>query len=181
MPRQAAPSTHLVANVRAYYGLDQQELAAYLGISRVMVGHLEAGRRALSAEVYERLLPLAHQRPDAGAPDELTAAELAAEMVAPAPGPLEARRDYCTWQAAWLRRELRPLVQRAAYVRRWRLALPALLADLPADADPTTRQWLLARPTALTPAEVARYHLLRRQAEALETEADTLTDFLASS
>ncbi|MDB5268869.1 MAG: hypothetical protein JWP58_1909, partial [Hymenobacter sp.] len=42
-------------------------------------------------------------------------------------------------------------------------------------------RWLEQRPTALAPAEAARYHLLRLQAEALETEAAALAALLAGA
>lgn len=63
MPRKSIPSTTLVQAVRRYFGLEQQELAAYLGIGRAMVGHLESGRRSLSATLLLRLNPLALHLP----------------------------------------------------------------------------------------------------------------------
>ncbi|MDB5268251.1 MAG: hypothetical protein JWP58_1291, partial [Hymenobacter sp.] len=39
-------------------------------------------------------------------------------------------------------------------------------------------RWLAERPTALSPTESARYHLLRLQAEALENEAAALARLL---
>ncbi|GAA3997783.1 hypothetical protein GCM10022408_05670 [Hymenobacter fastidiosus] len=57
----------LPAQVRKYFGLDQQELADYLGTSRPLLAHLEAGRRALASRVLLRLNSLAALLP-AGAP-----------------------------------------------------------------------------------------------------------------
>ncbi|WP_022822904.1 helix-turn-helix transcriptional regulator [Hymenobacter norwichensis] len=59
MPRRSIPSTTLLAQVRKYYGLDQQELADYLRISRPYVADIEAGRRSLTSKILLRLNPLA--------------------------------------------------------------------------------------------------------------------------
>ncbi|WP_345056923.1 hypothetical protein [Hymenobacter glaciei] len=113
---------------------------------------------------------------------------------APAAGPLDARRDYCVWRASNLRYELHALNQRATVAYRWQQALPALLATLPpAVSDPAlpsdaASDWarfsyprLLAQQCAdaFTPDDAAQHHLLRLQAEALETEAAALATLLA--
>ncbi|MBC8083636.1 MAG: helix-turn-helix transcriptional regulator [Hymenobacter sp.] len=196
MARRAAPSSTLMAAVRAYFGLGQEELAHYLGVSRGLVAHVETGRRQLSPAVYERLLPLALLVPDAPHPP-VPDAELPATAPAPTPGPLDARRDYCAWKANQLRRELRAFTTRATHARHWQQALPVLLAALPSTdlvaglppaTDPVaqqvwlqawrTRQWLQSQPTGLSAADVAEWHLLRLRAEALETEAAALTALL---
>jgi len=89
---------HLFANVRRYFGLDKQQLARYLGVSLGQVSHIEAGRRALTGKVLLQLNPLALLVP-ATLPPPLSEAELAEVATSPAPGPLEARRDYCIWKA----------------------------------------------------------------------------------
>lgn len=174
MPRRALPSTSLVRAVRRYFGLLQSELAAYLGISPELVKHIEAGRRSLSSAVLLRLSSLARLVPDALPP--LPAA--LAEVPAPAAGPLAARRDYCLHKARRLRRELGQLLEQATYASRWHHALPTLLADA-STAAPRTQAWLLRRPATTEADEAARYHLLRLQAEALETEAAALAALLA--
>lgn len=161
MPRKSIPSTTLVQAVRRYFGLGQQELATYLGVTRAQVAHLEAGRRALSSALLLRLNPLAsHLPPTADTPP------VALPPTAPRPEAkdLDGRRCQCLYRAARLRRELAGLLQAATHAARWAAAQPTA----PAHAD------------ALTPAAVARYHLRRLQAEALETEAAALAALLTA-
>lgn len=112
MPRSAKFSTAPSAQVRRHFGLDQATLADYLGMGAGMVGHLEAGRKALSLLATQRLLPLLQALPAPGAP---TAApdedDPAAHLAPPDAAPLAARLDYCQHHAARLRRELRALTQ----------------------------------------------------------------------
>ncbi|TGE20116.1 helix-turn-helix domain-containing protein [Hymenobacter elongatus] len=190
MPRKSIPSTTLIAQVRKYFGLDQQELAAYLGISRPYVADIEAGRRVLTGRVLLRLNPLAVLLP-AEAPARPAAP---APEVAPPGSPDEAllteRLRACRHQAGKLRRELGKLAAIHAQARRWQAVLPGLLAapglpavlTTPAEAA-HTRQWLLERQqqahaTLHHAPDVARYHLLRLRAEALETEAAALAALL---
>lgn len=75
MPRQSIPSAMLLAQVRRYFDLEQQELGAYLGISWQLVKHIEAGHRTLTSRV---LLPAEDLAP-------LSETELAATAAPPAP------------------------------------------------------------------------------------------------
>ncbi len=188
MGRRAIPSTTLTADVRRYFGISQADMAGFLGISQGQLANIEAGRRGLSAEALLRLNPLAALLPETPLPIAPLAAPLPLPT-APTPGPLEARRDYCQWRAHNLRYELRALLPRAEVARRWRAALPALLAALPPAApDPAPpgdwsrltypRELAQAWATAFTPDDAARHHLLRLQAEALETEAAALAVLL---
>ncbi|MBC7449250.1 MAG: helix-turn-helix transcriptional regulator [Hymenobacteraceae bacterium] len=191
-----------MATIRTYFGLEQRELATWLGVTAAYLGHVEAGRRPLSAGVYERMLPLALQLPevplppDYGAPAKLTLlTDLPASTPTPDHGVLESRRAECGRQANRLRRRLLPLEQRAQYAARWALALPVLLAAVPAPDTPVPpatdpaaldawlrlhrlRDWLRQRAAPLDPAAVAEWHLLRLRAEALETEAASLDQLL---
>jgi hypothetical protein len=161
------------------------------------MSRLETGQRAFAPDVAGLVDDLFQLLPTAE-PLALTAAELAALTATPARAPLEARLDYCRHHARRLRRALRPLEAQVAHAAHWRAALPALRAALPPDPSgdeppPTPAgvgrwtaflvwyrwRWLEQRPTALSPAESARYHLLRLQAEALETEAAALEGLLA--
>jgi len=188
MPRRAHFSDTLPALVRRYFGLQQAELADYLGVSPELVKHLEAGRRSLSAVVLARLLPLARLVPAGPLAPEAVPAP-AAPPGQPAAGPLAARLDYCQHHARRLREALRPLLARATYAQRWQQVLPTLLAEAPAAGpsapDPEgrarrAREWLQSQPTTLSAGELARYHLLRLQAEALEAEATALAALLAA-
>ncbi|TGE16450.1 helix-turn-helix domain-containing protein [Hymenobacter elongatus] len=184
--------------MRRHFGMDQQELAHYLGITQAMGSQAEAGRRGLGAAARQAPETLAaHLPPTPAAPVAPPAAVPTAppllRLAAPETAPLAARLDYCQHHARRLRRLLRPLEAQAATAARWHAARPALLATLPPAPEPTDtlseatgpgdwaaylrwyrRHWLLARPTALPPAASARYHLLRLQAEALETAAAAL-------
>ena len=175
-----------LAVLRQYLGLPQQQLADFLGISRSLLANLEANRRSMSQAVHERAAPLLALLPE-GALLMVLAAPVPppALPAAPAPGPLEARRDYCVWRAANLRYELRALHGRAAVALRWQQALPALQAALPPAAPDPAPPGEWARLTyprllveqcaeAFTPDDAARCHLLRLRAEALETEAAAL-------
>lgn len=180
-----------LAILRQYLGLPQQELAGFLGISRSLLANLEANRRSMSRAVDERAAPLLALLPESALHIVLAAPTPPATLpAAPAPGPLEARRDFCVWRAANLRYELRDLNTRAAVGQRCQQALPTLLAALPPAApDPTPpgdwsrftypRQLVQQWATAFTPDDAARHHLLRLQAEGFETEAAALAALLA--
>ena len=191
MARPANYSNSRLARVCRYYGLTRQELAALLGIAPSLVSLIEAGRRALTAEVSERLAPFL-------AP--LEAAEAAPgppETEAPPPGsfdpgPLEKRRSACLHEAHNLRWQLRALPGQAAVAAHWAAALPTLLATLPpppaAAEAPATREavrlryvhsWLATVPLALPPDVLAQWHLAHQRALALEAEAAALAALLA--
>ncbi|MBO2008140.1 helix-turn-helix domain-containing protein [Hymenobacter negativus] len=175
MARKSIPSTTLVQTVRHYFGLQQSELAAYLGVTAAFIGHLEAGRKVLPSQVLLRLAPLAAWLP---APDAPASPAAPVPEALPDPEPLKARCDFCQYRAANLRRRLRPLEVHAAQARRWQQVLPALLAA----ADARTRPWLLRRQEQaareLGPEAVAERLVLRLQAEAFETEAAALATLL---
>jgi transcriptional regulator with XRE-family HTH domain len=193
MPRRANPSDSSLAAVRQYFGIDQQEMARYLGLSAPSVSQIEAGRQGRSAEVLRLLDPLVAALPPTATEDTPAPADLGL----PERAPLEARLDYCRHHAARLRRELRPLEAQAVVAGHWRAAQPAILATLPPDPGGTEPpalpagparwlaylgwyrwRWLLSRPLALPPDLSTRYHLLRLRAEALETEAAALAALL---
>jgi transcriptional regulator with XRE-family HTH domain len=187
MGRRAIPSNSLLADVRRHFGISQAGMAGFLGISQGQLANIEAGRRGLSTAALLRLNPLAALMPETSSEEPL--AEALPLPVAPTATPLEARRDFCAWKARNLRYELRGLLPRVVVARRWQTALPALLAALPPAApDPAPpgdwsrltypRELAQLWATAFTPDDAARYHLLRLQAEALETEAAALAKLL---
>jgi transcriptional regulator with XRE-family HTH domain len=188
MPRESRHITTPLGRVRAYYGLTQPELAQYLGITLSLANHLEAGRRAPSALVLERLSPLAaHMLPEA------------ADVPLPTAPP--AGRPARPWPFAKAPRRLpargvQPALATAPAARAGpqggAQALPGLRAALPpaeADAPPPTaslearreairlryvREFLEVQATALDPEALSRWHLLHLRAEALEAEAAAL-------
>lgn len=187
MPRTAPESFTLLARVRRHFGLQQRELAALLGISNALVHQIEAGRRALTREVGERLAPFL-------AALEAAAPELLPEAPPPGsfdPGPLEKRRAACLHEARNLRYRLRELPTQARQATHWARARPGLLAALPPPPPegmaPATREearlryvhsWLATVPLALPPEALAEWHLLHQRALALEAEAAALAALL---
>ena len=203
MPRTVRPSELPVGAVRRYFGLDQQTLAQYLGVSAGLLSQLESGKRTLTYAVEQRLQPLVALLPPPGSPPEAGAPAAPPVPAAGTPeaAPLARRLAECRHQAANLRYALADLAAPLTYAARWAAARPGLLAALPAptpadlaDAPPDSaapggrvafgrwfaRQWLLARPVALPPATAARYHLLRLRADALDYEAAVLAALLAT-
>ena len=192
MGRPASSSTSLLAQLRYYYGLRQQELASLLGISPTLANLLERGRRAPSGAVFERLAPFLAV---------MAAAPVLPEPVAPpdtpppgpiAPGPLERRRRACLYEAHNLRWQLRHLPEQTAVAARCAKAMPRLRAALPPPPPegeaPTTQEavrlryvhsWLETVPLTLAPEELTHWHLLHQRALALEAEAAALAALLA--
>ena len=175
MSRFTRPATDpytALAAVRQHFGLSQQDMAGWLGVSPAQASHLETGRRALPPEAAEALAPLLRQVPAPSAPAapalRLASVAPAAPTLALAPpeaAPLEARLDYCQHHARRLRRLMRPLEAEAALAAHWAAALPTLRAALPPDPGPShepdaatnwpawlawhRHRWLAQRPTAL--------------------------------
>lgn len=184
--RRSIPIDTPVGAVRQYFGLTQQQLAMFLDISKAFICHLETGRRDLSQALRLRLLTLSRHLPPAATIGPPGDEPLPATAPAPAAGSLEHRRKECLAKAAALRLELMPLTARAVYASRWQQVLPAILAEhalLTAPAEQgwagVLRPWLEGFARRFRPADTARHHLLRLQAEALETEAAALAELLA--
>ena len=177
MGRRAISSTTVVRAVRQHFNLTLEELAGYLRVSMGLVSHLEAGRRRMSTEIVQRLLPLLQALPPpAASPDP---DDPATYLAPPDAAPLAARLDYCQHHARQLRRELTAITQKIETARRWQQALPPLLAQA---ADERARAWLLRRQEQaaadLNGDTAARYHLLRLRLAALEAEAAGLAALL---
>ena len=191
MARRSRPSTNVLARVRAWFGLDQEALALYLGASPALVGSIETGRRALTAEIFTALRPLVQHLPPAEAPATAPVAALPPGPPGPNAAELDFRRRVCQQQAARLGRELAALEARAHVAARWAQALPALrqaaaeAAGPPDPANPDRGAWLAdwltrqARP--LPPAAATRWHLLRARAVALTAEAAALAEGAAEA
>ncbi len=193
MPRGYIRLRSQTSRLRTYFGIEQEELAMYLGVSRAMVSHLDAGQKLPSLRLAEQLAPLLLHVPAGLLAQVIELPAAAAEPVpatpAPAAAPLEARLDDCTHTAWMLRLRLRRLVRKGRYVARWQAALPALLAALPPADTPEldsgldyrwARHWFNMRARPLTPTEIAEWHLLRVRADALEAEAAALTVIIAA-
>ena len=181
------PTDPLLTRLRRYFGLSQEGLARYLGVSGPQLSRLETGQRAFASDVAGQVDALLQLLPATPPP-----ADAPADLAPPERAPLIDRLDYCQHHARRPRRALRPLVAEAAHAARWRAALPTLRAALPPDPggnEPPAPvgpgrwavflvwyrwRWLAECPTALPPGPAARYHLLRLQAEAFETEAAAL-------
>lgn len=183
MARRAAASTNVLARIRAWFGLSQDELGLYLGVSSSLVRGIESSRRTLSQQVTGGTLALARYLPT---PVTLVEAPLPAALPAGTPAPdaaaLDVRRRGCLQRAAKLREQAEQLTRQAHYAHRWAQALPVLLLPL-ADAPPTDRttwltDWLQRRARPLSMEEATRWHLLHAQARALEAEAATLASLL---
>ncbi len=186
MPRRAQYSASLVARVRLWFGLQQDEVALLLGVSPSMVRHFEAHRRALSAEVLATLRPLVQQLPpeaerlSSRAP--IPAADPAPVPLAPppalAPGTplpkaatLDLRRRACLLAAARLRDQAAAVAQQATVAARWAAALPTLLATLPALASSASAD--TAAPSAAFDCTAWLREWLTQRAQPLPVEAAT--------
>ncbi|PJJ60373.1 helix-turn-helix domain-containing protein [Hymenobacter chitinivorans] len=202
MARRARNRTTLVFRVRTWFGLQQDELALYLGVSKATVQSMESQRVGIGPAVSGPLLLLLAQLP----PPVPATAETAAMPLPPPPtelvpnsaeppeaAELDFRRRVCLYQAAGLKDQADKLALQAATRARWAQALPALLAAYPA---PTTEEvaadddalrhhawllsWLHFRARPLPAADVTRWHLLQARIAALETEAAALAATLAT-
>lgn len=179
MARRAAPSQHILARIRDWFGLRQDELALYLAVSPPLVNSIESGRRTLTSSVALAMLPLARHLP--AAPTVVPDTALPPGTPAPDAAELDYRRRVCLQRAARLRAEAAQLARQAHHAQRWAQALPQLLAPEPLPAalapppDPERTTWLTGwlhrRARPLPPEAVTRWHLLQAQAHAYETEA----------
>ncbi|MGI4870394.1 MAG: helix-turn-helix domain-containing protein [Janthinobacterium lividum] len=194
MPRRARPSLQLLARVRAWFGLRQDELALFLQVSPALVQRLESGQRTLTTAVAQALLPLLPHLPPEGQllPDPDHDSVLPALPLAALPelAALDFQRRQCQQRAARLHAQAAALARQAHTAGRWAQALPALLAAVPAASSlaPTAeddraawlRGWLGRRARPLPTEEATRYYLLRARATALDAEAVALAEFLAA-
>ncbi|GAA4028983.1 hypothetical protein GCM10022409_11370 [Hymenobacter glaciei] len=186
MARRSHISTNLLVRVRAWFGLDQEALALYLGASPSLVRSIESGRRALTTDVLMALRPLLPHLPpaEAAAPSPATPPP---GLPVPDAAELDFRRRVCEQQAAKLGRELAAIEGRARVAARWAQALPKLLQaaseSIPAPDNPERPAWLAdwltrqARP--LPPEAATRGHLLRARLAGLTAELAALAAAVA--
>ncbi|UOQ72150.1 helix-turn-helix domain-containing protein [Hymenobacter cellulosilyticus] len=160
----------LLLVVRTYYGLAQQELADFLGVSRGLVALVETGRRTLPPPAEVRLALLsAHVSREATCP--------ASSLPAPAWEPLQLHQRKCLRQAQGLRQELAQRQTQTAQYQRRLQTLPALYqALLPTTPDGAeTKLWLQKIETqarhGLVECGPAAQALLTVRIAALEFEA----------
>jgi len=187
MPRRAPDSQNLIARLRAWFGLRQEDVAFYAGVSPELVQAAERGRRSLTRNLLLGLLPLLQQLPpppEPPVPAPPAPPTLAPGTSAPDAATLDFRRRVCRQQAGRLRTQAGKLAARALVAEHWAQALPALLAAYPAPVNPTDPDDTLlhagiirrlhhhARP--LPAEDVTRWHLLQARIVALEAEAAAL-------
>ncbi|SHJ10145.1 hypothetical protein SAMN02745146_2287 [Hymenobacter daecheongensis DSM 21074] len=181
MPRRSRTATNLLVRLRTWFGLDQEALALYLGASPALIRSIETGRRTLTTNLLQALLPLMQQLPPADVP----AAPLPPGMPAPEAAELDFRRRVCQQQLARFGRELAALEERGRVAGHWAQALPALqqeaAASAPATAAEAERQawlsgWLTRQARPLPPEASTRWHLLRARVAALTAELATLAE-----
>jgi transcriptional regulator with XRE-family HTH domain len=182
-------SNTLSANVRTYFGLRQDDIAEYAGISRSQVAQAEGGRCDYGPRAWLRLLPLVMQAPP---PIGIGPEEEAPEVESDLDGDLlHQRLRTCEHEAVLLRRTLARHEQPRLYAQRWLRALPLLLAELPADpaADDRyqrrSRRWLSYHSAkmhdVLDALPSTELRLLTLRLHYLEDEAATLRQWLAGT
>ena len=200
------PSSTLEAAVRAHFGLTQEELGRYLGVSERQVGNLEAGRRVASAALILRLERLVHLLPPplgagVAAPifeelvlPEAPAAAMLAEALPPfealAAAPLRVRQRQVSAQITKLREVLHRESRRASVLarRQWGLAgLQAALLGARVDAVERAHiaRWLRTLATDVAaatpnPVALAERALIVARLLALEVEAAAVVRLLAA-
>ncbi|SHK56612.1 helix-turn-helix domain-containing protein [Hymenobacter psychrotolerans] len=181
MPRRARPSTHVIARLRDWFGLTQDELALYLGLSAPLVRDWETRRRPLTPAAVAALQPLLACLPPP-APDSATPPPTTSPSTTPPPeaGALRFRARQCRQQAAGLQAQAGRLQRQAVVAARWAEALPGLLAaPAPEPAHAAWQaDWLRRRARPLPPEAATRWHLLTARAAALLLEAATLEALL---
>ncbi|MCB2407424.1 helix-turn-helix transcriptional regulator [Hymenobacter lucidus] len=165
------PAEPVVIRVRTYFGLSQQELARFLGVSRALVALVETGRRTLPAEAATRLAIL-----DSGISEEAATPVEVSRSALATWEPLQLHQRKCLRQASGLRQELLQLQTQAAQYQRRLQALPLLsqaLGQFPADAE--LQAWLEQLATearyGLFDCGTAAQTLLTVRITALEFEA----------
>ncbi|TGE25657.1 XRE family transcriptional regulator [Hymenobacter aquaticus] len=186
MARRSRSSTNVLVRLRTWFGLDQEALALYLGVSPGLIRSIETGRRALTADIFLALRPLVLHLPPPEAPAPVPAEGPPPGLPAPEAEELAFRRQVCAVQLAKLGRELAAIEARARVAARWAQALPALRQAaieahaIPDPDNPDRGSWLLgwlerqARP--LPAQDATRWHLLRARLAALRAEVAALDD-----
>lgn len=185
MPQKAIPSATLLATIRNYLGLSQVQLAAYLGISRGQVAHVEAGRRLLHGKAKLRLHQLMQLLPLVDV--ALNPDPIRAPQISPDTGMLRRRLAWCSRQAAAIHGELEQLQVQVIQAHRWQQLRAAWLSSNPSGADEEAHtiyqqqlltDWTAAAEEALRPKAAAKQTLLSLRIRSLEAEARALREIL---
>lgn len=190
MPRRATYSSHLIARIRAWFGLRQDQMAQFLDVSADVVRAWESGRSLMPAEARRAVDPLRQQVPLTASVIDgyafMEPAEQAAATIFDV-AEIDFRRYECEVLAFRARYEAERLEWRLWVAQRWEQALPLLLELhlAPADADAETverlawrTRWLRRQARPLDPKIATRWHLLRARATGLEAQAAALAALL---
>lgn len=171
----ASSLAQLLRTVRTRFGLSQEQLAPWLGVSGRLISYAEKGARKLPANALAQLTRLATLLPaDPAAPVDEPAFAEAVDLA-----PLHTRVADCRYEALTIRRELARQAERAA---EYFLQLAAVAALLPSAANDGERLWLELRQLEATRGQRAsgstKQVLLRARLAALEAEVAWLAQHL---
>lgn len=170
--------------LRAQFGLTQQQMAAWLGVPRASLALAERGHQALppgTGVQWARLFFAGRgQRYHLNGTTEPAPPPLPPPP--PLPGPLVARLDYCQHHAQRLQRELHQLQQQAARYEARLTAVPALRTG-PLPLSAREDNWLLrfqqeAEDLLQTRCGAGPQRLLQARIAGLEHEAELLQELL---
>jgi hypothetical protein len=124
-------SVIILRAVRAHFGLSQQELGQWLGLSRSLLARVETDRDQLPGHAQPWLKPWVDARVRLPTPAEATPVPASAQPLPAGTGPLLARWHECQYQAQRLQIQLAALQVRSGYLRARLAAAPYLQAALP--------------------------------------------------
>ena len=176
----------MAATIRTQFGITQERMADWLGMSRVSVTLAEQGQRSLphSAALQEGRLTFARLGRVLDASGQTQPAPPPLPAPAPDPQPLLARLDYCQHHLRNLRYRLKLMQARAVPFEARLKALPALRAWTGPIRDPALEEsWLAlfegeAQSGLLYDCGAGPQKLLAARIAGLEREAQVLGELV---